>query len=157
MIALPKQVPKTSAVSVIFNHRPDWTITVPWPRSNNLTWRQGKNGRLYKCPKASQYQTFVGEVWRSEQVPAINGQCVVYMLCRPKTYGARDLDNVPKSIMDGLTTAGAWPADSMKNHRSLILERDGDGTFDVGEVIISAWEVDPIPWVSDKVRRKFYR
>lgn len=92
-------------------------IELPWPPSVNQYWRHvsargrrrtlvSENGRRYRqraaAAVAAQGMVHLG----------LTGRLAVHVLAQPPDRRLRDLDNLPKGVLDALTHAGLWADDS---------------------------------------------
>ena len=92
-------------------------LTLPWPPSNNVYWRHLPNGRTLISREGKAYRASVWAAWL-EQVRVFRIPCVavpvkVTIEAHFPNEIRRDLDNLPKAILDSLTKAGAWSDDSL--------------------------------------------
>lgn len=93
------------------------SISLPWPPSMNTYWRHvvikkrvcvllSKKGREYRTSAAGALLA-QGHVMRN-----LEGPLAVHLVVYPPDRRKRDLDNLPKSILDALTHAAVWGDDS---------------------------------------------
>lgn len=87
-------------------------LTMPWPPSVNTYWRtfQGRmiisaDGRAYRKAVADQVLVQSG-------AKHLAGKLVVEIEAWRPDNRRRDLDNLLKAVLDGLTHAGVWDDDS---------------------------------------------
>lgn len=113
------------------------TVKLPWPPStNNLyltTWRKGIAVRV-PGKRATAYAKAVGDQVLVQQVPRfqLTGSLVVWLYCRPPDNRSRDLDNLPKAVLDSLVKAGVLPDDSFIDELHIIREQNmPDGEIEV--------------------------
>lgn len=80
-------------------------ITLPYPVSMNVIWRQGRNGRLYLNPAVTRYRK---AVWALTFNKPKFGNAMVSIDIKmfPPDKRRRDADNICKSILDSLQHAG---------------------------------------------------
>lgn len=88
-------------------------FTLPWPPSVNTYWRHMAIGGKFKKAQARVYLSEQGERFRThailsmnlQRVPreALKGRLAVHMTAYPPDRRARDLDNLPKGVLDALT------------------------------------------------------
>lgn len=104
-------------------------LHLPWPPSVNSYWRHitsGKlAGRVLISEKGRAYRTSV-RVARLDQLRIggplpLAGRLSVSIDAYPPDRRWRDLDNLPKAVLDGLTHAGLWLDDSQIDR--LLIER----------------------------------
>lgn len=95
-----------------------WAVTLPWPPSVNTMWRTPRTGplagRTLLSEDGRKYRRAVQQaVILSAPVPRITDHRLrVDIEVRMPDRRRRDLDNLPKAVLDGLTHAGLWPDDS---------------------------------------------
>lgn len=98
------------------------TITLPFPPSVNTYWRsvnKGKlAGRVLISEKGRQYREAVAQVvlLMLGRARNIDGRLSVEITAHAPDRRKRDLDNLPKGILDALTHAGVWVDDSTIDH-----------------------------------------
>ena len=81
-------------------------ITLPPPPSMNTYWRN-VNGKTLISKKGRQYRIDVAnEVFRQKMAIKLRERLSVRLEYYPPDNRVRDLDNVPKSVLDALTHAG---------------------------------------------------
>jgi crossover junction endodeoxyribonuclease RusA len=92
------------------------TLTIPFPPSLNHYWRQfrgrailSKAGRQYRVEAQTAAEAF--RVLSGLQ-HTITGRIAVHLAVYPPDRRRRDLDNMPKAILDALTHAGVYADDS---------------------------------------------
>lgn len=101
-----------------------FVITLPWPPSVNTYWRSvviplGKKGARDKGPprfrsavllseQGREYQKRVADavLWQGIPVGRLTGKLSIWIHAMPPDRRARDLDNLPKGVLDGLKHAG---------------------------------------------------
>ena len=89
-------------------------IRLPYPPSMNTYLRHLPNGRTLLSERGRAYHTTVWEVVK-RTMPGhapILGPLVVTLTAFPPDKRRRDLDNLPKVVLDSLTKAGVWKDDS---------------------------------------------
>lgn len=90
------------------------TITLPWPPSVNAMWRSPRSGALAGRTLLSA----TGRAYRRDVCAAIGqrspfaGPLRVVIEARMPDKRRRDLDNIPKAVLDAMTHAGVWSDDS---------------------------------------------
>lgn len=91
------------------------TIRLPWPPSVNTYWRSVGRGRVLISERGRAYRQAVAlavrERWPGLRQPTRERLTLSIYACPPDRR-ARDLDNLPKAILDALTRAGVWQDDS---------------------------------------------
>ncbi|MFM5790239.1 MULTISPECIES: RusA family crossover junction endodeoxyribonuclease [Aeromonas] len=103
-----------------------WTVTLPWPPSTNLIWRNvavsgkprtllSQEGRVYR--KAAADACLVAKL-AGKQIP---DRLALRLVVQAPDRRARDLDNTVKAVQDALTHAGVWLDDSQIDR--LLVER----------------------------------
>lgn len=87
-------------------------LTLPYPPSVNSIWRRvgaktilSADGRVYRA-------ALLAEAARQVGAPKLSGRLSVHIHAHPPDNRRRDLDNLPKAILDGMTHAGVWLDDS---------------------------------------------
>ena len=89
-------------------------IRLPYPPSMNTYLRHLPNGRTLLSERGRSYHTTVWEVVKRTMpghAPLL-GPLAVTLTAFPPDKRRRDLDNLPKVVLDSLTKAGAWKDDS---------------------------------------------
>ena len=87
-------------------------ITLPWPPSVNQQWRMFNN-RLIISKVGREYRKAVADqvmIQRANKL--IEGKIKVEIEAFRPDNRRRDLDNIFKGVLDGLTHAGVWKDDS---------------------------------------------
>ena len=103
-----------------------WTVTLPWPPSTNLIWRNvavsgkprtllSQEGRVYR--KAATDACLAAKL-AGKQIP---DRLALRLVVQAPDRRARDLDNTVKAVQDALTHAGVWLDDSQIDR--LLVER----------------------------------
>lgn len=92
-------------------------LVLPWPPTVNTYWRhltKGKlAGRTLISEKGRAYRIAVTEQLLVDRVSSVGGDRVrVDIEARAPDRRQRDLDNLPKAVLDALTHAGLWTDDS---------------------------------------------
>lgn len=92
-------------------------LFLPWPPSVNTYWRslsRGKlAGRVLVSEKGRAYRKTVGDLIAANRVVGFSVHRVaVDIEACPPDRRKRDLDNLPKAVLDALTHAGLWVDDS---------------------------------------------
>jgi len=94
------------------------TLVLPWPPSVNTYWRSPSTGKLAGRTLISER----GRIYRREVAKRIiaagspvssGGRLEVAIIAEPPDRRRRDLDNLPKAILDALTHAGVIEDDSL--------------------------------------------
>jgi len=102
------------------------TLELPWPPSVNTYWRSPNTGKLAGRTLISER----GRTYRREVADAVMlagrpqarpGRLEVAIIAEPPDKRRRDLDNLPKGILDALTHAGVIEDDSLIDR--LLIER----------------------------------
>lgn len=94
------------------------TLYLPFPPSVNTYWRhisKGKlAGRVLISEKGRQYRAEVLYTigLARKLVQRLEGRLAVEIIAHAPDRRQRDLDNLPKAILDSLTHAGVWTDDS---------------------------------------------
>lgn len=102
-------------------------LTLPFPPSVNGYWRHPTKGPLAGrhliSEKGRDYRQAVQDFVGRYQISPVPGRLSVAIEVFPPDRRKRDLDNLPKGILDSLTHAGVIEDDSHID--SLLLERKG--------------------------------
>lgn len=93
------------------------SMVLPWPPSVNLMWRTPRSGPLAGRTMLSEdgrkYRRAVADAVLQQGRPKIGESRVALDIeVRMPDRRRRDLDNIPKAILDGLTHAGVWADDN---------------------------------------------
>lgn len=91
-------------------------IVLPWPPTCNSYWRT-VGGRMLISKRGRDYRKAVCELaareaWRKFGAARVAVIIEAWMPDKRR----RDLDNIPKAILDSLTHAGVWDDDSQIDH-----------------------------------------
>ena len=93
-------------------------LSLPWPPSVNVYWRNvggrvliSREGRAYArvVYGCALEQSMTLSVGRKAFVAPVSVDIIAY----PPNRARRDLDNLPKAILDALTKARVWEDDSL--------------------------------------------
>jgi len=88
------------------------TLTLPWPPTFNTYWRFVK-GRVLISKKGRQYRKAVQDEALVQGFPRLgDARLRVAVLAYPPDRRRRDLDNLPKGLLDALGHAGVYDDDS---------------------------------------------
>ena len=94
------------------------TLTLPWPPSVNEYWRHpGRGplaGRHLISAEGRTYRRTVRSLLPALQ--PLGERLHVAIHAYPPDRRRRDLDNLPKAVLDALTHAGLWGDDSQIDH-----------------------------------------
>lgn len=93
------------------------TLSLPFPPSVNTYWRHIAKGplagRTLISEKGRAYRTTVaGHVLAQVRCAALTDRLAVRIDAYPPDLRKRDLDNIPKGLLDALTQARVWSDDS---------------------------------------------
>lgn len=123
---------------------------LPFPPTLNHAWGR-KGNRSYLTQEQKDYRTAVAGAlaWdelhdadfplATLEVP-LTGRLAVALRFFESNHRRRDLDNLPKSVLDALTHAGLWLDDAQID--SLILSRAGVSP-DRPRVVVQVWRHPP--------------
>ncbi len=95
----------------------EYNITLPWPPTINTYWRhvviKGRSVTLLS-KKGREYQHAAsGELLRQGAVCCgLSERLAVSITAYPPDRRKRDLDNLPKAVLDAMTKANVWEDDS---------------------------------------------
>lgn len=105
------------------------SITLPYPPSVNTYWRHvvinravrvliSAEGRAYRkaVADAVKLARSAGKIQRHQETCRLS----VRIEAQPPDRRVRDLDNLPKAVLDALTHAGIWVDDSQVDELSVI-------------------------------------
>jgi crossover junction endodeoxyribonuclease RusA len=102
------------------------TLKLPWPPSLNTYWRSPNKGplagRTLISEKGRAYREAVLWGLTTEKLPAdslLTARLSVALYAYPPDKRRRDLDNLPKAILDALTHAGVWADDEQIDQLSI--------------------------------------
>lgn len=102
-------------------------LILPWPPSNNVYFRHLANGRTLISREGRSYRVAVYAAWieqaRIYRIPCVAVPVKVTIEAYFPNEIRRDLDNLPKAIMDSLTKAGAWSDDSLVEDLRIVRRR----------------------------------
>lgn len=120
-------------------------ISLPWPPSVNHYWRTPRTGSLAgRTMISEQGRRYREEVWRqviAQRVKAaLTTRLRVEIAAHPPDRRRRDLDNLQKALLDGLTHAGVW-ADDAQIDDLRIFRADPI----MGMVKVKVWELEQQP------------
>lgn len=93
-------------------------LSLPWPPSNNHYWlslRKGRMaGRVIISTEGKQYRKAVADAILEQRVPVniLTGKLALWIHVLPPNNMRRDLDNLPKAVLDSLAHAGVFRDDS---------------------------------------------
>lgn len=88
-------------------------LTLPWPPSVNSMWRTPRTGplagRTMLSEEGRRYRRAVAHaVLMARAGKQLSQRLAVSIEARMPDRRKRDLDNLPKAVLDGLTHAGVW-------------------------------------------------
>lgn len=92
-------------------------LILPYPPSVNTYWRHvvmGRSARVLISKEGRAYRKAVGDAVKGQRASRMPGsrKLAVKLTAFPPDARARDLDNLPKAVLDALTHAGVWSDDS---------------------------------------------
>lgn len=86
-------------------------LILPYPPTVNHYWKHTKSGRHYVTPKGKAFQL---EVWKiGKQFDRLFGAVSVQVDVYLPDKRRRDIDNLLKALLDGLTASGVIEDDSL--------------------------------------------
>lgn len=91
-------------------------LEMPWPPSVNAYWRSVR-GRNILSAAGREYRQRAMEA--AAGLDTITGRLDVDLLVAPPDRRRRDLDNLPKAVLDALTHAGVYDDDSQIDRLSI--------------------------------------
>lgn len=93
------------------------SFVLPYPPSLNRYWRHPNKGalagRTLLSEEGRMYRLAVQKAVMMQRVRAIKGRLGVHIIADMPDRRARDLDNLNKGVLDGLTHAHVWVDDSV--------------------------------------------
>jgi crossover junction endodeoxyribonuclease RusA len=88
---------------------------LPYPPTVNTYWRRVGNKTILSA-KARDYRRDVMNLLRFRRLPTLAGELKVTITFHPPDRRKRDLDNLPKGLLDALKHAGIYGDDSQVRH-----------------------------------------
>jgi crossover junction endodeoxyribonuclease RusA len=110
-------------------------LSLPWPPTVNTYWRHAR-GRHYVAERGLRYRELVAWTVRQQHVAPQAGALGVVMRCYPPDRRVRDIDNLPKGLLDALTHARVWEDDNQV--AALVVTREARVTGGRVDVTICA-------------------
>lgn len=103
-------------------------LNLPWPPSVNSYWRHVmvKGQPVTMLSKAGRdYRTTAAGELLIQNAPCLNlsERLAVHIKAYPPDKRKRDLDNLPKGVLDALTNASVWKDDSQVDDLRVTRER----------------------------------
>ena len=98
------------------------TLDLPWPPSVNTIWRHTATGgsvRTYLSQRGASYYANVLDACQSYAGAAGKERVAVHIAARPPDRRKRDLDNICKAVLDGLTRGRVWDDDCQIDYLSV--------------------------------------
>lgn len=86
-------------------------LELPYPPTVNHYWKHTRNGIHYVTQKGKAFQQAV--IWRSKNATKLTGRVALYIEIYPPDNRKRDIDNIFKALLDGLTKSGVIADDSL--------------------------------------------
>jgi crossover junction endodeoxyribonuclease RusA len=126
------------------------TLVLPWPPSVNTYWRHIAKGplagRTLLSEKGRAYRGDVALALVSQQnsLPPLRSRLAVTIHAHAPDLRKRDLDNLPKGILDALTHACVWDDDCQIDR--LVIERKEPRKD--GCVVVTIEALGPAPGVT---------
>jgi len=114
---------------------------LPWPPSVNTYWRSvviKRAVRVLISQAGRNYRKAAIEAIGRREAPPLSSRLSVRINAMPPDRRKRDLDNIPKAVLDALTHAGVWEDDSQIDQ---LLVTRGDVTKG-GEIRVSIIELE---------------
>ncbi|WP_375191821.1 RusA family crossover junction endodeoxyribonuclease [Marinobacter sp.] len=95
---------------------------LPWPPSVNTYWRHTIVNRRPRVLISKKGRDYRKAVLRSIGIrhQKIHGRVSVWIGAQAPDRRARDLDNLPKAILDALTHAGVWGDDEQIDQLTIV-------------------------------------
>ena len=119
-------------------------LTLPWPPSVNTYWRHPTRGALAGRHLISEdgrrYRSAVGAIIMSERhAVGLQSRLRVVIRACPPDARRRDLDNLPKGLLDAIQHAGVYADDSQIDDLRIVRGPVVPG----GQVVVDIWPVEP--------------
>ena len=116
------------------------TFSLPWPPTVNSYWRRVMiNGkpRTLISKAGREYRKSVVSVLRFPNLISLSGavregRLAVHIDAFPPDRRARDLDNLPKAVLDAITHAGVWGDDGQVDDLRIVRQKVVKG----GELVV---------------------
>jgi crossover junction endodeoxyribonuclease RusA len=108
-------------------------LSLPYPPSVNTYWRQFRGRAILSADGRAYRLAVYAAVWSAGR-PRIDGRLAVTLEVWTPDRMRRDLDNLPKGILDGLAKAGVYADDSQIDR--LTIERMGRAPHGRVDVLI---------------------
>lgn len=93
------------------------TFALPYPPTVNRYWRHPSTGKLAGrhliSEEGRRYRLDVQQAIIAQRVRAVAGRLAVHIVAHMPDRRTRDLDNITKAVLDGLTHAHIWVDDSV--------------------------------------------
>lgn len=102
-------------------------LILPWPPIQQRVFPPSRHGRTLISREGRAYRVAVCAAWieqvRIYRIPCVAGPVKVTIEAYFPNEIRRDLDNLPKAIMDSLTKAGVWSDDSLVEDLRIVRRR----------------------------------
>ena len=96
------------------------SLQLPWPPTVNTYWRRVGNMTKISA-KGRAFRAAVIEIVKRLRVDKLDGRLAVHIVANPPDRRRRDLDNLPKALLDALQHAGLYDDDGQIDW--LLIER----------------------------------
>lgn len=93
---------------------------LPWPPSVNNYWVRTRGGGMMVSKAGRQYRVDLLADLTGKVRNKIEGRVRLSVCVMPPDARRRDLDNLLKPILDGLTAAGIWDDDSQVDELKIV-------------------------------------
>lgn len=124
-----------------YDRPPVWTLTLPWPPSENEYRRvrpvRGRGRIPVKTDRVREFHAAVARKVFLHRIKPPTGRLIVLAECYPPDRRTRDLGNLDKALMDALEKAGAIAGDGDIDDQRFVRRERVRG----GKVVVSVWEV----------------
>ena len=114
------------------------TINLPWPPSINHYWRRvGNRTLISKAGRDYRERVIAHVTYCHPRLEQYTGRLSVRIMAHAPDRRRRDLDNLPKAILDAVTHAGVWVDDEQIDDLHIVrgeVVTPGFVTVEVGEL-----------------------
>lgn len=94
-------------------------LQLPYPPSLNRYWRHVR-GRVVLSGGGRKYQADVKQILESKKIRQLRSRLDVLIIMRPPDNRKRDVDNIPKAILDSLQNGGLMQDDCQVDRLTIV-------------------------------------